>query len=1343
MRGYFPIQGQYRNVLPEETGGIDVGDIVTYPYYPTFHGVVTQVDHAYSGGFQDITLGCASLLNFWQYHNMSTNASAFGARPSNSKLKQSLVGNNFTGMTPFSIIYKLFHDTAGAAGQVAFALSDKTNVAAKSTVGGDSLFSLNIRYWEERFKTRMVSLRMHGASGQLFNTAQAAFLGRLSGDEVRSLLNDQWKFKTGAAPASDLFSAARTLNFLRETDDPVTGERVVMGADVINAEQQQAGTSSPKGGGVPGMEINVASMQAFVSDIGEWGQVNLFESTYETKLDIVNKVLEVTGWEFYQDVDGDFVFKPPLYNLDTRASRIYTIKDIDIISLNFSEKEPDVTFVTCNGSQFKNLKGTGLEGEWGVRGQYIDYRLVAQFGWRPGSFETSYYSNPRAMFFAAVARLDVMNIGVNSASCAIPLRPELRPGYPVYIECLDAFYYLPSFNHAMAYGGQCTTNLTLTGKRAAFFAPGVSSRSDSQGSGVDVQTWPKGTHGIASIDLAQTNLPRRPLRVLDSDGMPKIMGFPNVVMALDPEHVNPLFFVAGFDLESVDNPKVLRNVITAAESYNLVSRTISSSGVEEIRFEVDKWQTSKLDPEGKQANQSETGGFVTSIRENRVFTFEELVAVSTKYARLSTEPSKKLETDIEKRNQKSESLLSKRSQLFELEKQRETEAENKKLESQIATLNTEIKQLTADIAALSAGIGSEQEILERSLLQDPDVLYLRDLLTMVVERYQKKTGDFGKPSETAGLLDLLSDKKAIFSNGQQPGFYRYYSSAHPLENMQGQLKLNTTAGEGGSAGEAGGDIPGGRKVVQFVEPTRPGPDGALPEAELGVALVRKGLNILRPYAEEVLSTDQIQTLSFVAHHLDSEVEQTTYEYDDYFSGLDQDHKEAISGAFRNAISSYTPGDTLEETFKSTWDSFTQNWDGPSFPEFIWYADVRYDTATTTNTEIPPNSNPAAAISTLRTIFETELFSLTGANLWARWVAATSPQDDKVRDAAVKDFGNVLKLAAKGKFTMRLGTRTKKKTQFQTDFYSPVFPVSDEGGYEVVGAYRYGRGLQIMPNATLEQLSFVDPLQFATPQAVEDYLETLQGRTPKSIGLTTADRSSTDELPPAYYVQREAERRLIQAIRDNPETPEGLLSEIGGASDGAQFEDPNLTGVKMGNWITRHNEGIFKLPVANAAYALGDLQVHTDMKACACRSTQADVVLEAFTTEKFVRVLPPNVDMITQFSADLMLEQAKPWQRFREAITTAPTSTGRGQASMDTPLNHGVGSQNALETALRLAQETNARSVQVASGGTLTPAEIATAAGATAGATAIEAVTEEDLPEGTELDGGGREGTVYE
>lgn len=541
FRGYFAVQGLTSGVDPATTSGVDVRNSVMYPYYLVFHGVVTEVSSEYGGGEHTVSMSCADMLHFWQYQRMSTQGSLFGARPTNSKVKMSLLGHNFTGMSPFGIVYQLFRDVQGSAGGVEFALGNQTNAAANSTVVGESLFSLSILYWQKRFAQSTTSLRMYGADGTLYNAFQAAYLSSLKSEDPAKLAN---KYGSKNSQSHEV--------------DPMVRASKITGFDPFSVGLGSSGSIS---GGDGSLGVNVSQLQAFTSDISQWGSVNLFESQYMTKLEVANTVKEACGYEFYQDVDGDIVFKPPFYNLDTSESRVYRIEAIDIISFSSSSKEPEATVVKATGGHFRNLTGTGLENsEWGTRAEFIDYRLVAKFGWRQAPpFETAYHTDSQAMFFACVARFDIFNIGMHSASCTIPMRPELRPGYPVYIVPLDCFYYLHSLSHSFSFGGTCTTSLNLVGKRAKFYAPG---QPPLDGRPVTVE----------DIRLNNMHLPALPIQIDEVDGtsvVPRLQGFPNVVMTIDTELINPLSFAQGIDVADLQSEDAIRSLIDQAKSGRL------------------------------------------------------------------------------------------------------------------------------------------------------------------------------------------------------------------------------------------------------------------------------------------------------------------------------------------------------------------------------------------------------------------------------------------------------------------------------------------------------------------------------------------------------------------------------------------------------------------------------------------------------------------------------------------------------------------------------------------------------------------------------------------------------
>lgn len=519
MRGRYPRSGLLtREDAPEGADSFDPSGIPLNPYYQVFHGVVTEASHEYSGGEYTASMSCSDVLHFWQNLKISTNGAVFGPRPDGSGVQPTLQGHSFQGASPYSIIYTLYRVGFGAAGAVEYNLAQETNVDAISEVSGQTHYKAAALWWEKRWASNSLRLKMYGTDGTLYNGWTQSYLGVFSGknpEQLKGLLGKAKKDLDPFGKTSDkrLAKIARDLGY-----NPLSSQVSVAVGDGGNVTTQ-----------------NALKQQAFCLDIGTLGNVNLFETEYLSKLEIANAVRTITGFEFYQDVTGDLVFKPPMYNMDTSTDPVYVIEDADLINISQSEREPEATYIKGTGSHFQNTKGVGLDGWLGMNSTYVDYRLVAQFGWREAEFESSYISDTRALFVLAMNRLDLVNVGCKSASITIPLRPELRPGYPVYVRYLDCFYYIQSMSHSFQFGGECTTSINGVAKRAKFNAPGVVPGNRAP--------------NIGDIRLDNPYLPSLPLTLRMSEieeqsrtgatsDPPRIQGFPNVVLALDPTKVN-------------------------------------------------------------------------------------------------------------------------------------------------------------------------------------------------------------------------------------------------------------------------------------------------------------------------------------------------------------------------------------------------------------------------------------------------------------------------------------------------------------------------------------------------------------------------------------------------------------------------------------------------------------------------------------------------------------------------------------------------------------------------------------------------------------------------------------
>ena len=1294
--------------------GMGIEDILAYPYYLTFHGVITQVSVAYSAGVQTVTAQCSSMLHFWQYQRISTNASLFGARPTNSKNRVSMVGHNFTGMHPYEVMYTLHNDVAGAAAGVSWALSRKTNVDATSAVTNESLFSLNLRYWEQRFQTRQIRLRMHGADGRLYNAAQAAFLGSTDSKQLTRLLKDRFsKNPNGVGKDAAVLQGSIFTGLF----DQRRLESLLM---------SQAGISSRNAK----FEINVAEMVAFVLNLGNVGNLNFFESTYESKLDIAQQVCEVTGFEFYQDVDGDFVFKPPFYNLDTSSSRIYCIEDIDIISMTFNEQEPQATYITGKNAQYSNLQGTGLENEWGVQGTYIDYRLVAQFGWRPADFETSYLNDSKAVFFAAANRLDIVNIGMHSGNITIPLRPELRPGYPVYIRSMDCFYYCSSFAHSFSVGGQCTTSLEISGRRAKFYAPGDPN-----------------ARGIEAIDLGNTRLPQRPLEILDDAGVPRLAGFPNVVMALDPNQLNPLYFLVGEDIDSITSDEALNSLLKMAVDFRILNQDPANPGIYTWAEGPHQDTTLYFTPHkvyGGSGGGRQPGGSVDLRKAARGYT--------TAFDALGSN------------TQSRENAVAKLSR------------ELAPLQSQQAGLDPAVPRQKKRFDALQRRINKIQAKIDKKFVEDQKdrdkfdtklnsgeksaVAMVHNLIRTVGAAFlgrQTDRGDpFGDVNSTANLLEMLSDKKAIFTNGSLPGTYRYYSASHPDPNQQGQMDFSLDMRKylKEQAVKKGGNPYiepryADTQILTFASAEKKTfPAGAAePEAQLILDVPVTGIRVFtnNPSAPdgEVLPTSEIMDLMFARHTVTSNrpKDQTKYLPDVWEEGttvaqwvssaeaeVARNETQWKTASIRKMLGGIWYAERLVEVKEAVREARTEVGTlGSQVPDFpfpelppevnargtslgldVPFGDGSYRLADV-GSPASPELYPGSSKATLERVWG-NIAAQVGTRATLRMFAAAREVWKKSLDSVFVGNPGVADKVFSAFYSYFSGGNVKdmKKARVKVtkarSISTPVFPVSDAKGYEVIGSFRYGRGLDIDPDGVFDVLHRQDPLQMLDKKTVDDIVRVLVKG--KGIWTRGPQTGTSPSGAPIYgkaqfvggaLAVKEVEQRLLSQLR-NKLTDQQIL-DLGLA---VRTGDPNVLQINLSNWFAeKGRDGVQKIPLVNAAYSLADISGSAAQHVCSCKAAEADVLLEAAGQDGFVQYVEPGIlapqgavddtqDRPTQWSIALAAQASVRWKMSQDALRGTTKEMGRssivGSALAFKDLEDRVAA-NAAATQSQLRQET--------------------------------------------------------
>ncbi len=463
-------------------------------YYPIFWGLVTEVSESYSGGEHTVTIQCSDILKWWELCKMNINP-AF-TQPSGQQ-GRSIFGNVFFGMNPYDVIYTLalqsFGDLVVGTGTLVQFHREASSPAQFNAAMSDIMV-----YWNQRFQKIRSNLLLYGING----TA-------VRGSDLTESYN-KGKGKYGNPYAS---TAVRQAN----GGDPAT--------------QLVFDPTDP-------------SVQAFRTQFMQAGQVNFWQSEYETKLEIANRAKESIGYEFYMDVTGDIVFKPPFYNLDVLPNKpVSWIQDIDIIDWNFSDSEAEVfTQIQLQGN-FGGNTDYGIDEAATPYTSVTDYHLLRKYGWRVHNYNSEFLASPLLMFYHGLDVLDRLNSKRRHAQVTIPLRPELRLGFPVYIPAKDQYWYVTGISHNIQFGGRATTSLTLTACRSKFLAPRglgtLQMKGNVPSADVPVQDLAKKTFHLdigeaaeippLSAEATGTESPYAPLP-LRHPKTGKVVGYPNVVM---------------------------------------------------------------------------------------------------------------------------------------------------------------------------------------------------------------------------------------------------------------------------------------------------------------------------------------------------------------------------------------------------------------------------------------------------------------------------------------------------------------------------------------------------------------------------------------------------------------------------------------------------------------------------------------------------------------------------------------------------------------------------------------------------------------------------------------------
>ena len=513
-------------------------------YYPAFWGVLTGVNESHSGGQTTITLTCADILYWWAVTTVNLSPSAFDI-PWDSSVNLTPYASKFNHMSPHQIILALAHKTTGT-------LLTPQNFAKYGE--GDSAISRAIFQEELRNATEYWQLRQMAIGRRL------RIFGPVSENENGGIKGMVLPLTEEAIQAG-ISEVEKVLKLSDEGDNKKGGD---------DASTQGSSTEN-KSSKPMHLDDSLFSQFHAYNTAGQTGDFLTTDST--NRLDLANQVKEFIGYEFYMDTTGEVIFKPPFYNLDVRPNDpVSILRGKDIISENLTRSVEGLVTrleVTGNISDFHS-GGNSLTLPFGA---YTDYRMAKQYGVRSQSVTRKFLYDSKLCTLYAISELSRMNAKITSGSFEIIGRPELRLGFPIYVEDRDSFYYIRGLSHSYTAQGRLTTTVTVEGRRAKYLPP-----EDITVSGEE------GKQKVRRVFTAQEG------RSFDySDPFrPRLKGVANVVQIMDlPKSYEELSVLMGKGASATAIADVTKLVVDARKliasgTLNVDASTLSEDDLSKI-----------------------------------------------------------------------------------------------------------------------------------------------------------------------------------------------------------------------------------------------------------------------------------------------------------------------------------------------------------------------------------------------------------------------------------------------------------------------------------------------------------------------------------------------------------------------------------------------------------------------------------------------------------------------------------------------------------------------------------------------------------------------------------------
>lgn len=438
-------------------------------YYPIFWGFIVAVNEAYNSSESVFTLTCRDMLGWWEYQNVNVVGTPVASRWGAPAIHNT--GTLYRLMNPWEIILNLFQETtfdnfiypALTKGTVPPEVGLPNGAKAKWKDKAGNVMDA----WRNRYgmgtqhpdslneDSAFSNLEMFGVSGIIPLTGSAS---RFSLEQSAAVKEEMEGERVTPTRPSNTAESNITPQQQGTTDkDSVKKSTSKTSGDLVYRvkEFQKIGSKVDIDFSVFGRVLPYGAFDSFA--VGT-------EPTRSSKLEVAATVAGSIHFEFFQDTNGMFVFKPPFYNMDTSKNPVYVIKPGDIISADFAEDSSQiVTFIEASGPIL--MQSAAVD----YTSVHADFGLMKKYGIREATVKVAYGNSPQELRAMAASEMAKTNAKSQTGSLTIVHRPEIRVGYPIYIEHMDTYYYVTCVQHSTTMGSTASTTLTLEAKRTRIY----------------------------------------------------------------------------------------------------------------------------------------------------------------------------------------------------------------------------------------------------------------------------------------------------------------------------------------------------------------------------------------------------------------------------------------------------------------------------------------------------------------------------------------------------------------------------------------------------------------------------------------------------------------------------------------------------------------------------------------------------------------------------------------------------------------------------------------------------------------------------------------------------------